>query len=225
VSETPPPTNLRARVLAMASAEPVSSRAGGARRRTLAVAGGFAVPVVLSLCLGGPSTGGRPVAYVATLAMAWLTLGLAATWGGVSRGRSMLGRSASTRFAIAVLTPAALLATSLVAAMVWPQTLVDDATMNSHVVCVVFTLLCALGPLAAFAVIRRRSDPVAPRLTGAAIGVASGAWGALAIEMHCGHASPAHIVLGHVLPVVMLTLVGVLVGDRVVAIHARSASR
>jgi hypothetical protein len=66
---------------------------------------------------------------------------------------------------------------------------------------------------------------VAPRLTGAAIGAASGAWGALAIELHCGHASPGHIVLGHLFPVVMLTLVGVLIGDGVVAIRARSDSR
>ena len=137
----------------------------------------------------------------------------------------MLGRSAAVRLGVATLVPAALLATSLAAAMAWPQTLHDDTTLRSHVVCVVFTLLCALGPLVAFAVVRRRSDPVAPRLTGAAIGAASGAWGALAIELHCSHASPEHVVLAHLLPVVLLTLVGVLVGDRVVAIRARSPSR
>jgi hypothetical protein len=134
----------------------------------------------------------------------------------------MLGRSAAVRLVVATLTPVALLATSLVAALAWPETLHDDATMGSHLVCVVFTLLCALGPLVAFAVVRRGSDPVSPRLTGAAIGAASGAWGALAIELHCGHASPGHIVLGHLLPVVMLTLVGVLIGDGVVAVHGRS---
>ena len=225
MSATPPPAGLRARVLAAASAEPISPRAEGLRRRTVAIAAGFTVPVALSLLLGGPNTGGRPVAYVATLAVAWLAVGLAATWGGVSRGHSMLGRSAAVRLAVATLVPAALLATSLFAAMAWPQTLPDDATLTSHVVCVIFTLLCALGPLVAFAIVRRRSDPVAPRLTGAAIGAASGTWGALAIELHCGHASPAHVLLGHLLPVVMITLVGVLVGDQVVAIRARSPAR
>jgi hypothetical protein len=225
VSAPQPSAELRARVLAAASAEPVPPRGTGTRRVAIALVAGFLAPVAISLYLGWPHAGGRPVAYVAALTLAWLAVGLAATWGGVSRGQSMLGRSVSARLVVATLTPAALLATALVAALAWPQTLDDDATLGSHLVCVVFTLLCALGPLVAFAVVRRRSDPVAPRLTGAAIGAASGAWGALAIELHCGHASPTHIVLGHLLPVVMLTLVGVLVGDGVVAIHARSDSR
>jgi hypothetical protein len=66
---------------------------------------------------------------------------------------------------------------------------------------------------------------VAPRLTGAAIGAASGAWGALAIQLHCAHTSPTHVVLGHILPVVALTLVGVVLGDRVVAVRAGSEGR
>ena len=225
MSATPPPADLRARILAAASAEPVASRAAGARGRVVALVAGFTVPLAISLYLGWPHTGGRPVAYVAALSVAWLVVGLGATWGGVARGRSMLGRSAAVRLVVAVLTPAALLATAVACALAWPQTLDDDATTHAHLVCVVFTLLCALGPLVAFAVVRRGSDPVAPRLTGAAIGAASGAWGALAIELHCGHASPAHIVLGHLLPVVILTLVGVLIGDGVVAIRARSDAR
>ena len=220
MSPTPPPAELRARILAAAAAEPATPLAEGARRRTLALLLGFALPVALSVCLGGPHSGARPWSYVVLLALAWLAVGIAATWGGVARGQSMLGRPAAMRLAVATLTPAALLATSMVAALAWPQTMADDATMTTHVVCVVFTVLCALGPLAAFAFVRRRSDPVAPRLTGAAIGAASGAWAALAIELHCSHASPSHIVLGHVLPVVMLTLLGVLVGDGVVAIRA-----
>lgn len=225
MSATPPPADLRARVLAAANAEPVSSRAAGARRRAIALVAGFAAPVAISLYLGWPRSGGRPFAYVASLSIAWLAVGLVATWGGVSRGRSMLGRPAALRLVVAALTPVALLVTALVAALAWPQTVADDATVGTHLICVGFALLCALGPLVAFAVVRRGSDPVAPRLTGAAIGAASGAWGALAIELHCGHASPAHIVLGHLLPVVALTLVGILVGDGVVAVRVPRASR
>lgn len=134
----------------------------------------------------------------------------------------MLGRSATVRLVVATLTPAALLATWLVAALTWPQTLYDHATVGDHIVCVVFTLLLAVGPLVAFAIVRRRSDPVAPRLTGAAIGAASGAWGALGIELHCSHASPGHILLGHVLPVAFLTVVGALIGGTVLAIRSEN---
>ena len=221
MSVTPPHPELRSRVLAAAIASPVAARAVGLRQRAAALAAGFALPVAISLALGCPRGGGRPAAYVATLATAWLGVGLAATWAGVSRGRSMLGRSAIWRVLVAALTPAALFATAFLAALAWPSTRDDDAGALVHVVCVAVAMVCALGPLAAFAMVRRGSDPVAPRLTGAAIGAASGAWGALFIELYCAHTSVGHIVLGHVLPVALLTLLGALVGDKVVAIRPR----
>jgi hypothetical protein len=224
VTATGPNPDLRGRVLAAARAAPVAARPEGLRSRTFAVAAGFAVPLVISLSLGCPRQGGRPAAYVATLASAWLGVGVAATWAGVSRGRSMLGRSAGWRVLVATLTPAALLATALVTALAWPHTLEDHAGAAAQVVCVTVAMVCALGPLAAFAIVRRNSDPVAPRLTGAAIGAASGAWGALFVELHCAHTSMSHIVLGHVLPVAFLTLLGVLVGGRVVAVRPERAA-
>jgi hypothetical protein len=215
------PSELRARILAAARAEPVAPRTAGLRRNLLLVAGALVLPVALSVMVHGPDAGGRPCGYVVALAAAWLLVSALATWGGVLRGSSMLGRPASWRLVVATLTPAALLVTAAVAAAMWPQTVVDDATARNHVICIVFTFLCALGPLTAFALMRRRSDPVAPRLTGAAIGAASGAWGALAIELHCGHASPEHILLGHLLPVAMLAGVGILVGHVFVSIRAK----
>jgi len=179
---------------------------------------GFALSVGISVYLGGPGAS-LPPGYTALLGAAWLLVGVVATWEGVARGRSMLGRPAVVRVLVAVLTPLALLVTAMGAALAWPETLATPATIEAHVVCVVFTMLFALGPLVAFAIVRRGSDPVAPRLTGAAIGAASGAWGALGIELHCGHASAMHVLVGHVAPVVLLTLVGVLVGDRVIALQ------
>jgi hypothetical protein len=224
MSAPSPPSELRARILAAAQAEPVPPREAGRRRNLLLVAGALVLPVTLSVWAHGPDAGGRPCGYVVALAAAWLLVSALATWGGVLRGTSMLGRSASWRLVVATLTPAALLVTAALAAAVWPQTLVDDATTRSHVVCIVFTFLCAIGPLTAFALMRRQSDPVAPRLTGAAIGSASGAWGALAIELHCGHASPEHVLLGHLLPVVLLGALGILVGHFVVAIRAKTST-
>jgi hypothetical protein len=175
--------------------------------------------VALSLYLGGPTFRARPVPYVVALAVAWLGVALAATLGGVTRGRSMLGRPAFVHFLVAAVTPVALLATALLTSTAWPETQDDHPVAAAHAICVAVTLVCALGPLGAFAVLRRHSDPVAPRLTGAAIGAASGGWGAVVIELHCTHASTVHVLLGHVLPVVLLTLIGVLVGDRVVALR------
>lgn len=225
MTATGPHPELRRRVLAAASAARVAARTKGMRRRTLAIAAGFAAPLAISLSPGWPRAGGRPAAYVITLAAAWFAVGLTATWAGVSRGRSMLGRPAVWRVLVAALTPAALLATALVTALAWPHTGTGDdgAGIAPHVVCVVVAMVCALGPLAAFASVRRASDPVAPRLTGAAMGAAAGAWGALFIELHCAHTSASHIVLGHVLPVVLLTLLGAIVGGRVLAIRLERA--
>ena len=78
----------------------------------------------------------------------------------------------------------------------------------------------AAGPLIAFARLRRGSDPESPRLTGAALGAAAGAWGDAAHVPICGYTAPAHIVIGHILPIVLLALVGVIVGDRVVALRS-----
>jgi hypothetical protein len=221
VSSPGPSAGLRARILAAARAEPVPSRAEGRRRNTFVIAGALVLPVALSFWVHGPGAGARPCGYVVALGVAWLMVGALATWGGVLRGASMLGRPPAWRMVVATLTPVALLVTALLAALVWPETLNDDARMRNHIVCIVFTFLCALGPLVAFALIRRRSDPVAPRLTGAAIGSAAGAWGALSIELHCVHASPEHVLLGHLVPVVLLGLLGVVVGHFFVAIRAR----
>jgi hypothetical protein len=218
-----PPPELRARILAATRSDPAPPRTVGLRRNAFIVAGALVLPVIISTWAHGPDVAGRPCAYVVTLAAAWLFVSALATWGGVLRGSSMLGRPASWRVVVATLTPAALLAAALVAAAIWPRTMLDDARPRDHLVCNVFTFLFALGPLVAFALVRRRSDPVAPRLTGAAIGAAAGAWGALSVELHCGHASPEHVLLGHLLPVALLTLVGVVVGHVFVAIRAKSA--
>ncbi|MGH7293520.1 MAG: NrsF family protein, partial [Polyangiaceae bacterium] len=215
-----PPAELRARVLAAAIAEPMRPRAAGVGRSPLVVLAGFLPALALSLFVGGPGVGDRPAAYTAFLAVAWLAVAVLATVASVSRGTSMLGRPSSWRLAAAALTPATLLGTALVAMALWPSVAAGHAVLRDHAVCVVATLLCGLGPLASFAFVRRGSEPVLPRLTGAAIGAAAGAWGALFIELHCAHASWDHVVLGHLAPVALLTLVGVIVGDRVLAVRA-----
>jgi hypothetical protein len=215
-----PNDTLRARVMAAVRAEPVSPRAAGKRRLALGVLRALAVWAVVSFAIGLPGLRGRPLAYVASLAVAWFLVGAAATWAGVTRGRSMLGRTAAWRRATAVLTPLALVATSFALGAVWPETLTRGAGVDRHLLCVVGTAGFALAPLRLFVNMWRESDPVAPRLTGAAIAAAAGAWGALAIELHCRFTSTFHVVVGHVLPVMLLALIGVYLGNRFLAIRA-----
>lgn len=217
-----PSADLRARVLAAAQAEPVPTRSAGAVRTAAVLIAGLAVSAAVLVRIGGPKPDGRPVGYFVAMVVLWSAVVGAATWAGVARGRSMLGRPISVRVLVATLTPAALLVAALVAGLLWPATIAEPATMESNLFCLELGSLMAIGPLVAFALVRRRSDPVAPRLTGAAVGAAAGAWGGLFIELRCGHASIEHVVLGHVLPVAVMTLLGALIAGSVVSVRTRT---
>jgi hypothetical protein len=191
-----PPADLRARVLSAARSEPVAPRPAGAWHRTLMACVGVGAAFGVLLSIGGPGVYGRPATYTLVLAALWALVGAVGAWAGVSRGPSMLGRPATWRVLVVILAPLALME------------------------CIEFTTLMSLGPLIAFTFLRRGSDPVAPRLTGAAIGTVSGAIGAVCIELRCSHATLFHVTAGHVLPVVMLAVLGALVAGRVVAVRA-----
>jgi hypothetical protein len=220
VPPTPPlPPELRDRVLAAVDSEPVPSRAVGARRRARAVVIGFG-SLLASLALLGVRPHDRPHGYVAALFVAWLPIAAAATWAGVSRGRSMLGRPAGWLVGVVALTPVALLAVWAGVAMVWPSVLHDSTGARETLICDVVTILFSIGPLLAFNALRKRTDPVAPRLTGAAIGTAAAVWGAIALHLVCAWTAPLHILLGHVAPVVLVALAGALIIARRVAISS-----
>jgi hypothetical protein len=220
VSGPSPSEDLRARVMAAVRASPVAVRAVGVRRRAWLVTAAFTFSAGVLVAIGRPGLRGRPLAYVLALTSAGVLVAGAATWASVARGRSMLGRTVRWRMAAATLTPMLLFAASLAFGTLWQQPVVDGSGAGAHLSCVAGTAAFALGPLAAFLATRRASDPVAPRLTGAAIAAAAGAWGALGIELHCRYTSPLHVFLGHVLPVALLALLGVVVGARFLAIRA-----
>jgi hypothetical protein len=213
----PLPPELRDRVLAAVERDPAPPRAIGVRRRARSVAIGFG-SLLASLALLGVRPLGRPHGYIAAVFLAWLPIAAAATWAGVSRGRSMLGRPAGWLLGVVALTPVALLAAWAAVAMAWPSTLHDASDGRRHLICDVVTLSFSIGPLLAFSALRRRTDPVTPRLTGAAIGTAAAAWGAIALHLVCGFTAPVHILLGHVAPVVLVALAGALIIARRVAI-------
>ncbi len=216
-----PPSELRARVLEAARREPVRTRAEGLKRQVLTVVLGFAAPIVVCFALGGPKVG-RPPGFEARVPATVCGRGGVAAGGGGGGGRSMLGRPTSVRAAVATLTPIAFLGVVLLASAVWPETALSHDGPRDLAPCLVYTLIFAVGPLVAFALLRRRSDAVAPRSGGAALGAAAGAWGAVGITLHCPHVTPGHVVLGHVLPVAGIALLGVLVGQQIVAIRTKT---
>ena len=69
--------------------------------------------------------------------------------------------------------------------------------------------------LAAFTAALRRAVPSASGLRGAALGAAAGAWAGLTVFIFCPSGELSHLVIGHVLPVLALTLAGLFAIPRV----------
>jgi hypothetical protein len=216
-----PSPDLRLRVLAAIEREPAPSRRESTTRTAIAFTLGF-LPIVLFVGVLGVTPGERPLGYVAMVGVGWALLAAASTWGALGRGRSMLGRPRAWLIGIALLLPIALLGVASAGYVPWPNAMAIDCDRFRDIVCFDFASAMSLGPLIAFAIARRGTDPLHPALTGAALGGASGAWGAVAIALHCPISSLAHVALGHVLPVVLFATVGAVVGARVVAVRART---
>ncbi len=251
MSATPPSTaDLRSRVLAAVRREPAPSRPVEARRRATLVALGFAAAGVIAIIRrifdannpraahlwrvvaeGGVPTQDRPLGFAVTLELVWLLVAVVATWAGISRGRSMLGRSSTSKIAVAAVTPVALVVTWLVVAVLWLKDVLplawlevmDDAPpLQFHTSCALASAAYAVGPLFAFFAMRLRRDPLSPRLAGAAMGAVAGAWGAVVHFPFCECTSPLHMALGHVLPVVLLAALGAAMGGPLLALRVEA---
>jgi hypothetical protein len=158
---------------------------------------------------------------VASTAAGWFALALAATLG-VTRRRSMLGRSRAELLVLPLALPFALLGSYASWLLRWP--VAGEVPVTRGLVCLVFTLAMAMAPFALFVRARRDSDPVHPCATGAAIGAMAGAWASVLIDLHCECADLLHVTLGHVLPVAVLAAVGAIVGRRVIGMRAEVAT-
>jgi hypothetical protein len=91
----------------------------------------------------------------------------------------------------------------------------NKALLSEPVRCLSLSAAVGLLVLASFTMALRRSVVVASRLRGAALGAAAGAWAGLAVFIFCPSNDLHHLFLGHVLPVVAFTVLGVIGVPRV----------
>jgi hypothetical protein len=91
----------------------------------------------------------------------------------------------------------------------------DDAGLTGVVIspwglrCILVAGIVGASVLTIFAVALRRAVVVAVGLRGAALGAAAGGWAGLAVFAFCPSGDLQHLLIGHVLPIVLLTLCGV----------------
>jgi len=218
-----PPAQLKARVMSAAAREAAPVRRTVERRRAFAWIGAGLWMFLVFGGVGGLRAVERPVAFVLGTAAGWAAIALAATWGS-SRGGSMLGRPRNTLLSLIIMTPIALVC--WYAAWVGRSGVAGEAPADLAILpCMLVTLTMGLAPFALLLLGRRGSDPVHPRATAAAIGVVSGAWGAVLIDMHCERVDLLHVALGHVVPALLLGLAGFLVGGSWLGVRAEPKGR
>jgi hypothetical protein len=201
-------TDLRARVLAEAARTPSPTRAVYKRRVLLVAAIGALATASLFVGMGGMSPGTRPVEMIAFTAGFGLLAAAVLTRLSSGQRGSMLGRPRSVLLSAVIVTAPLLAIAALCATMAWPAQAAEHVGSTANIVCGLMSVAQGALPLIALLLPRRGSDPVHPALTGAALGMTAGAWTVVMAYLRCPHAAAMHCILAHVVPTLVLTVLG-----------------
>lgn len=204
--------DLRARVLAAAAQTPSPTRADYKRRVVLVAAIGAVATVALFVVMGGMRPGTRPVEMIAfTVGFGLVAAAILTRLSGGKSG-TMLGRPRSQLVMGLVLTAPVLAVIAFCSTLAWPEPAGEHVEGAAHFTCGAISVLQGALPLLALLVPKRGSDPVHPAITGAALGMTAGAWSVVMAYLRCPHAAALHCVLAHVVPTLVLTALGAVLG-------------
>jgi hypothetical protein len=194
---------------------PTRRRLRARRAATIALS---LLPLPATVLIRGVCVGERPLAYaialvgcavVASSMSAWILFGGRA--GGLWSPRARL-------FTLAVAAPLGLALGQACAMILWRSALSPSAPVES-VRCFVSSLVCGALALTGLAFAFRRSDPIAPAATGAALGAMVSCLVDVAQMLQCPFGDAHHLLTGHLAPVVVLGGLGSLLARRLLAIR------
>jgi len=164
----------------------------------------------------GLQEGVKSAPLLACVAIALLSLLFAATFAALWRGRSGLGASipklAAISLAVAPLYALLVLGLPVHEAATGVGT-VDISPWGAR--CFGIAAFIGLAVLGCFGLAMRAAAPVGARIRSAVLGSAAGAWAGVAVFLFCPSGDALHLSVGHVLPVVTLTIVGAVALPRV----------
>jgi hypothetical protein len=222
-----PGHDLKARIAAAAKREASPTRKSARTAILLVVVAALLFATSLFFWLGGvrigdPASGipERPLTFVCATVVGWSAIALVATWLAFSRGSSMLGRRLPWLLGIAILTPALLFGWMLLWNAQFPETMAEYVN-RPGLRCLAFTLAMAAWPLVALSYVRREKNPTYPAAAGAARGVAMGALAGIVVDLWCPIAGPAHVLVGHITPILVLMGLGAAAGRVITGIRSR----
>lgn len=208
--------SLRERVLAEAATTPARTRPESRRRAALVYTVAALAGPSLFLFWGGVAhAAARPRAFTIGIATGSMLLAFAcaevAWW-----RRTLLGRSGLALVMVTLMTP---LLTCLW--LVSFHARYPEPVHKLGVRC--FTLMLVAGAPLLLAVLHLRKHTVVrvPALNGAALGCVAGAVASVIVDLWCPLTNTAHVILGHVLPLLVLCVAGALGGRRLLALRPR----
>jgi hypothetical protein len=214
-------TDLRARekerLLAELASAPSLTRRALRVRAWLAYGGAAVAMVAVFLAFGGPAHAkGRPLVDTLAIAVGATLLAIVSTRVGLGRGGSMVGRPSRALALVALAVPLATFAWLFA----WHGHYVEPF-QRLGLRCLALTLTCASALLLAMFWLRARTVVRAPALHGAVMGAAAGAWAGVAVDLWCPLTGPAHVALGHVLPIALLISLSAVIGRLILVVRTR----
>lgn len=212
--------DLKHRVLAAAAQEPSSTRQQLSGRNRLLLLSAVLGPLAIFAAVGGVRLGPRPPSLTVLTALGALAIAACALFVAMGRGPSMLGRARPWLIGTAVAAPLAFLAWKVTFSAGVPHMMDAWATRPGYR-CFALTTGLATWPLFVMAWLRQGSDPTHPRSLGLALGVSAAAAAATLVDLWCPVGHVRHLLAGHVAPMLLLGMAGVVLGQRVLALRAR----
>lgn len=220
MSSDPSDDPVRARLLARLPAEPSPTRRDVRLRNALLLLSAVAVPLLIWWNAGGVRIQSRPLSYVIGTTLGWIVVAGWAVWGSLAPGPTMLGRTRRWQRWIVLLTPTLLFVWTLGWDLNYPDQ-IEPWPGRWGKKCLNMTMWLGAWPVVALVWMRRGSEPLHPGARGAAIGAAVGCTSGVLVDLWCPITDPAHVLLGHILPLVILSAVGLLLGKWLLGLHRR----
>jgi hypothetical protein len=196
------------------------TRADVHRRNIRMVAIGIVAGVAVFLLVGQMRISFRPLSLLLATSLGAMAAALVGFWIVFTRGQSMLGR------------PYKVIVTVLVAALLFSlawkvgvtalyNSVIERSSSPTGFDCLTVSLAVGASPLLIALMARRRSDPVSPALTGATFGAAVGLGTISLMTFSCPIVGLAHLLLGHVVPMIILSAIGALLGGWLLSIRVK----
>jgi hypothetical protein len=208
-----PPSELKARILSAAKAQPSVTRRTQVVRGAIFLIASVAAALVIFFAMGGIRVTGRPLGLIAGTSLGTGFVAAVCAWAALGRSKSMMGRPTAWLVGAALAGPLALLAWKIGYSAQFDHGL-DAWPGRIGYRCLKLSLGMGVIPLVAMMFVRRGTDPTHPRTLGFAMGMALGLCTDELVDLWCPVAYVPHLLIGHVLPAVLLGILGAILGWR-----------